>query len=373
MTGVWVVSAQRFGSLAFRNCRRCRFLSVKCRLEGPKVHTRLFRIRSTRHLRMLGMGLLALCGFSAGALAQSQAPAQAPTVRVEPTDADSGADESQLAKKLQNPIGDLYSFPFQSNTNFNVGPHKGTQEILNIQPVIPLHINEDLNIITRTIIPGIWNPSLLPTQTVPQGIGPTSFSAFLSPSKPTDGWLWGVGPVVQIPTISSPTLGSNVWGAGPAFVLVKMAGPIVAGALINNVFSLGGTTGPTGTRYATFTFNPFLNYNFKGSWFVGSRRSSRPKNMVAGSDGRSLLDCRGTADQVVRQAASQSVGGPLQQCSEASGRRRLAAPHSGPLGCSFRISFSAACLSRLDCGTGRLGVRLTPTTTAAAAACVLPS
>jgi hypothetical protein len=116
----------------------------------------------------------------------------------------------------------------------------------------------------------IWNPSLLPTQTVPQGIGPTSFSAFLSPSKPTDGWLWGVGPVVQIPTISSPTLGSNVWGAGPAFVLVKMAGPIVAGALINNVFSLGGTGGPTGTRYATFTFNPFLNYNFKGGWFVGS-------------------------------------------------------------------------------------------------------
>jgi len=198
--------------------------------------------------------------------------AHAQQIKPDPAPVQTAGGESteELAKKLQNPIGDLYTIPFQSNTNFNVGPHKGTQEILNIQPVIPLHINEDLNIITRTIIPGIWNPSLLPTQTVPQGIGPTSFSAFLSPSKPTDGWLWGVGPVVQIPTISSPTLGSNVWGAGPAFVLVKMAGPIVAGALINNVFSLGGTTGPTGTRYATFTFNPFLNYNFKGGWFVGS-------------------------------------------------------------------------------------------------------
>jgi hypothetical protein len=202
------------------------------------------------------------CGF--GAHAQQIKPDAAPVES-------SGAESTEeLAKKIQNPIGDLYTIPFQSNTNFNVGPHQGTQEILNIQPVIPIHINEDWNIITRTIIPVIWNPSLLPTQTVPQGIGPTSFSAFLSPSKPTDGWLWGVGPVVQIPTISSPTLGSNVWGAGPAFVLVKMAGPIVAGALINNVFSLGGTGGPMGTRYATFTFNPFLNYNFKGGWFVGS-------------------------------------------------------------------------------------------------------
>jgi hypothetical protein len=182
-----------------------------------------------------------------------------------------GSDSAEeLAKKLQNPIGDLYTIPFQSNTNFNVGPHKGTQEILNIQPVIPIHLNEDWNIITRTILPVIWNPSLLPAPSVSQGTGPTTFSAFLSPSKPNDGWLWGVGPVVQIPTISSPTLGSNVWGVGPALVVVKMAGPIVAGALVNNVFSLGGTSGPTGTRYATFTFNPFLNYNFKGGWFVGS-------------------------------------------------------------------------------------------------------
>jgi hypothetical protein len=33
---------------------------------------------------------------------------------------------------LQNPIGDLISPPFRNNTNFNVGPQKGTQDILNI-------------------------------------------------------------------------------------------------------------------------------------------------------------------------------------------------------------------------------------------------
>ena len=112
------------------------------------------------------------------------------------TDSDASSDSaSALAKKLQNPIGDLYSFPFQSNTNFNTGPHKGTQDILNIQPVIPIHINEDWNIITRTILPLIWQPSTAPAHTVPFGTGPTTFSAFLSPKNPTNGWLWGVGPV----------------------------------------------------------------------------------------------------------------------------------------------------------------------------------
>ena len=179
-------------------------------------------------------------------------------------------DATALAKKLQNPIGDLYSFPFQNNTNFNTGPHKGTQDILNVQPVIPIHINEDWNVITRTILPLIWQPSLQPAQTVPFGTGPTTFSAFLSPSNPINGWLWGVGPVVQIPTISSKSLGSNVWGGGPTGVLVYMKGPWVAGVLANNVWSFGGTSGLGGTRYNMFLTQPFVNYNFGEGWYVGT-------------------------------------------------------------------------------------------------------
>jgi hypothetical protein len=73
-----------------------------------------------------------------------------------------------------------------------------------------------------------------------------------------------------LPTITSKTLGSNVWGLGPAVVVVKLAGPIVAGALVNNVFSLGGTSGPGGTRYSLLTVNPFFNYNFGEGWYVGT-------------------------------------------------------------------------------------------------------
>jgi hypothetical protein len=182
-------------------------------------------------------------------------------------DANSANDEgaSALAKKLQNPIGDLYSFPFQNNTNFNYGPNKGTQDILNIQPVIPIHVTEDWNIITRTILPLIWQPSLQPAQTVPFGTGPITFSAFLSPSRPVNGWLWGVGPVIQVPTASNSTLGSNVWGAGPTGVLVYMNGPWVAGVLVNNVWSLGGTSAMGGTKY-----NNFRNYPGRRSWIMRS-------------------------------------------------------------------------------------------------------
>lgn len=186
------------------------------------------------------------------------------------TGSSAAGNDSDLAKKLQNPIGDLISVPFQNNLNFNVGPHKGTQNVLNIQPVIPFHLNDDWNLITRTILPLIWSPSNAPGRSVPFGLGPTTFTAFLSPRVPTNGWLWGAGPIVQLPTATDSSLGSNVWGLGPAVVVVKTAGPIVAGVLVNNVFSLGGSPGALGTRYSLLTINPFFNYNFSGGWFVGT-------------------------------------------------------------------------------------------------------
>src|SRR4029077_8433671 len=88
----------------------------------------------------------------------------------------------ELAKLAQNPVGNLISVPFQNNTNLNFGPEKGTQNILNIQPVIPISINKDWNIITRTILPVISMPSLAPGDDRTNGIGDTVFTAFLSPA-----------------------------------------------------------------------------------------------------------------------------------------------------------------------------------------------
>ncbi|HEY2619511.1 MAG TPA: hypothetical protein VGI78_19380, partial [Acetobacteraceae bacterium] len=142
---------------------------------------------------------------------------------------------TDLAKQIQNPIGDLISLPLQDNVNFGYGPHHGTQNVLNLQPVIPLHLNEDWNVITRTILPIVSNPGSSSIPSVSIGTAPVSFTGFLAPSHDVDGWLWGVGPVIQIPTISSATLGSNVWGAGPSIAIVYSDGPWVVGALVNNM------------------------------------------------------------------------------------------------------------------------------------------
>jgi hypothetical protein len=207
-------------------------------------------------LRGMVLALLALA-YTSVAMGQSPSPSsdeQDLHVNIPPqTQSD---DATALAEKLQNPIGDTIGGPFQNNANSNVGPYKSVQNILNIQPVIPLHINEDWNVITRTILPLVWSPSLQPAESVPFGLAPITFSAFLSPAKPVNGWVWGAGPIAQVPTITSSSLGSNVWGAGPAVVAVRVYTPWVYGVLVNNVFSFGGTTSPDGTKYSRALKSP---------------------------------------------------------------------------------------------------------------------
>ncbi|MEP7327794.1 MAG: neuromedin U [Betaproteobacteria bacterium] len=182
-----------------------------------------------------------------------------------------GAEMSaeELAKLAQNPVGNLISLPFQNNTNLNFGPDKGTQNILNIQPVIPISISDDWNIITRTIVPVVSMPSLGPGIDSKNGIGDTVFTAFLSPAKPGH-WIWGAGPVLQIPTNSSSELGNKNWGLGPSFVVLHLehGDPWVYGMLVNNVWSL--TSNKSGGSYSTGLIQPFINYNFDGGFYATS-------------------------------------------------------------------------------------------------------
>jgi hypothetical protein len=175
----------------------------------------------------------------------------------------------ELAKLTQNPVGNLISLPFQNNTNLNFGPQKGTQNILNIQPVIPISISEEWNIITRTILPVIWNPSLGPFDSSTNGIGDTTFTAFLSPAKPGK-WIWGAGPVVQLPTNSNSELGNDNWGLGPSAVVLHLdkGSPWVYGVLVNNVWSVSGNK--QGGSYNKGLIQPFVNYNFPGGFYLTS-------------------------------------------------------------------------------------------------------
>lgn len=176
----------------------------------------------------------------------------------------------ELAKLAQNPIANLISVPFQNNANFNYGPLDGTQNILNIQPVIPVTLNENWNLITRTILPLVWQPAMVPGEDSTYGIGDMQLSAFLSPSTPAaGGWVWGVGAIAQMPT-NTHELGNKNWGLGPTAVVLRIekGSPWVYGALINNVWSL--TSDERGGSYNNFLFQPFVNYNFPGGTYVNS-------------------------------------------------------------------------------------------------------
>ena len=175
----------------------------------------------------------------------------------------------ELAKLAQNPVGNLISVPFQNNTNFNFGPASGTQNILNIQPVIPVPVNSEWNVITRTIVPVIWNPSLGPGDSPTSGLGDTVFTAFLSPAKPGK-WIWGLGPVVQLPTNTNAELGNKNWGLGPSAVVLHLehGDPWVYGVLVNNVWSLSSSQ--RGGSYNNGLIQPFVNYNFSGGLYLTS-------------------------------------------------------------------------------------------------------
>ena len=124
------------------------------------------------------------------------AAALAAILSAAPAHAELSAED--LAKIAQNPVGNLISVPFQNNAYFNVGPLDGTQNVLNIQPVIPISISEDWNIITRTILPIISLPAFAPGQGSTSGIGDVQISAFLSPAKP-GAWIWGAAPSRNCP------------------------------------------------------------------------------------------------------------------------------------------------------------------------------
>lgn len=175
------------------------------------------------------------------------------------------SDEA-LAKAAQNPVANMISVPFQNNFNFNVGPNNVTQYILNVQPVIPVSLNDDWNLITRTIMPIINQPSAAPGASSAFGLGDINPTFFLSPAK-SDKIIWGVGPTLTLPTATDSLLGNQKWSAGPAAVALTMQGKWVYGALVNQQWSFAGW----GDHYVSaFLAQPFANYNLPHGWYLVS-------------------------------------------------------------------------------------------------------
>jgi hypothetical protein len=197
--------------------------------------------------------LLGCLGWASGASAQDKKAAPA-------------EDAAALAQKIQNPLATLVSLPLQGNYNLGSGPYERTIFNLNVQPVIPYKLNEDLNLITRTIVP-LNSVPVGATDSV-FGMGDTSFSMFLSPNS--DGAVtWGVGPVFSIPTASNPqVLGSSKLSLGPTGVVFVSMGKWTFGAVGSNTWSIAGSSDRESVNF--FYAQWFVNYNFGKGWAVGT-------------------------------------------------------------------------------------------------------
>jgi hypothetical protein len=171
-------------------------------------------------------------------------------------------DTAELAKKLSNPVANLISVPIQNNWDFGIGSANAMRYTANIQPVVPLSIAEDWNVIIRTILPVIYQESRFAGDGSHSGLGDTVQSFFFSPKQPTSGgWIWGVGPVALWPTSTDDVLGTGKVGAGPTGVLLKQEHGWTYGLLANHIWSYAGQ-GDTPDVNATF-LQPFVTFTTK--------------------------------------------------------------------------------------------------------------
>jgi hypothetical protein len=200
----------------------------------------------------------------AGLLCAQDSPA--PTTP-QPAPAAAANDTAALAKATQNPVASLISVPLQNNSNFNVGPYDRTQNVLNIQPVIPARISENWMVITRVIQPIVWQPYASQTAGGQSGIGDMNPTFFLSPAQPGK-LIWGFGPAMVFPTATSTLTGQGKLSFGPSAVALVQPGHWTLGALVNNVFSVAGSSHRPSVNQMLLQY--FVNYNLKKGWYIAS-------------------------------------------------------------------------------------------------------
>jgi hypothetical protein len=241
----------------------------------------------------LGLLLFADSAFS------QETPPQAAGGGPDSKEAATAASGDTLRKAAQNPIASLISMPLQNNANFGVEPGGRTQDVLNIQPVIPIGVSKDWNLIIRWITPIVWQPLPAPSpapEVGKYGFGDMQPSFFFSP-KTAGKLIWGAGPVLQLPTATDTYLGQGKLGIGPTFVGLTQPGPWTIGALVNNVWSVAGSGGRPDVNQMTLQY--FVNYNLKKGWYLGSQPIITA-NWEAANGGRWIVPFGGGIGRVMR-------------------------------------------------------------------------
>jgi hypothetical protein len=236
---------------------------------------------------------------------------------------------AELAKKLSNPIASLISVPLQYNRDEYGGANDGASATrLVIQPVVPFSLNEDWNLITRTLVPLVDQKDFPVAALNESGLGDITPSFFFSPKLPTaGGWIWGAGPVFLLPTATKDALGTEKWGLGPTGVALKQSGPWTVGILAGHIWSVAGND--SRADVSATTLQPFFSYTTKTHATIGAYTES-------------VYDWKGEQWQVplIFQAGQLFKVGPQVMQLAVAAKYWAEAPDNGPKGWGLRLQLT---------------------------------
>lgn len=183
-------------------------------------------------------------------------------------------DDDRLMDKARNPLADMISLPIQNEIYFGVGPDDEEVNVTTIQPVYPINLNEEWNLITRTLAPLVYIPgSVEGLNILPEGIsgdtefglGDINFTGFFSPSK-VGKYIWGIGPSITAPTATDELLGSEKWSAGPSAVILMQTEKWNNGVLVRHLSSFAGKDNRADVNQTLV--QPWVAYILNEEWYI---------------------------------------------------------------------------------------------------------
>jgi hypothetical protein len=242
---------------------------------------------------------------SSGTQETQESPEQAKAEAQKP---DAKASTGDLAKAAQNPVASLISVPVANVTDFNIGPFaRDRNTVLQFQPVIPFQLNENWNLITRTIGAITYQPDTADPHVGILGFGDLNPTFFLSPARPGKV-IWGAGPTFLLPTATDDVLGTGKLSMGPAVLVLVQPGKWTLGTLVSNLFSVAGSSDRPDVN--TMSWQYFVNYNLQKGWYL-TFQPTITANWNAPSGNVWLLPFGGGVGRIMR-LGSQPVNASIQ-------------------------------------------------------------
>ena len=214
------------------------------------------KIQSRCAWMKLGVDVL-LIVFSLAALAQDNQPSTStqPAVSIE-----------EAARKSQDPFADKISLSLKNALSFNSGPLTGTSYEFDLQGLLPTNLNDSWRILHRPLLPVLRQPESVVGGGHTWGLGDLTYQAFLTPIR-NSTLVWGVGPILVIPSASNPRLGGGKWSAGPSLGVVSQPGNWTLGVVVANTWSFAGDSVRDSINQLSLEL--LFDCNLKAGWFVG--------------------------------------------------------------------------------------------------------